>query len=125
MFIVASLIPVLGGMGTAGLGGMGGPYRLDGGNDVFQVAQWEKDGVPEDVSIILILLFKYMYGSPISATMRHCSCGGLMLGHLCRWWPYINPTLRQCLMFLGNPMHHMYTTFYTWFPRVLENGKSP
>ena len=38
-------------MGTAGLGGMGGPYRLDGGNDVFQVAQWEKDGVPEDVSI--------------------------------------------------------------------------
>ena len=39
-----------GGMNTAGLGGVGGPYRLDGGGDaVFQVADWEKAQVPEEV----------------------------------------------------------------------------
>ena len=36
-------------MNTAGLGGVGGPYRLDGGSDVFQVADWEKAQVPEEV----------------------------------------------------------------------------
>ena len=38
-----------GGMNTAGLGGVGGPYRLDGGNEVFQVSQFDKDNVPEEV----------------------------------------------------------------------------
>lgn len=38
-------------MNTAGLGGVGGPYRMDGGGDaVFQVADWEKAQVPEEVS---------------------------------------------------------------------------
>uniref|UniRef100_A0ABM0MSB4 von Willebrand factor A domain-containing protein 8-like n=1 Tax=Saccoglossus kowalevskii TaxID=10224 RepID=A0ABM0MSB4_SACKO len=38
-----------GGRDTAGLGGMGGPYRLDAGHDVTQVTQAEKDAVPEEV----------------------------------------------------------------------------
>ncbi|XP_043927636.1 von Willebrand factor A domain-containing protein 8 [Protopterus annectens] len=38
-----------GGRDTAGLGGMGGPYRLDSGHTVYQVSQVEKDAVPEEV----------------------------------------------------------------------------
>nr|XP_061799830.1 von Willebrand factor A domain-containing protein 8-like [Nerophis lumbriciformis] len=38
-----------GGRDTAGLGGRGGPYRLDAGHKVFQVSQAEKDAVPEEV----------------------------------------------------------------------------
>ena len=38
-----------GGRDTAGLGGKGGPYRLDAGHDVHQVPQAEKDAVPEEV----------------------------------------------------------------------------
>ncbi|XP_078693816.1 von Willebrand factor A domain-containing protein 8-like isoform X5 [Branchiostoma floridae x Branchiostoma belcheri] len=38
-----------GGRDTAGLGGIGGPYRLDGGHPVYQVPDWEKEQVPEEV----------------------------------------------------------------------------
>ncbi|XP_065352663.1 von Willebrand factor A domain-containing protein 8 isoform X2 [Cloeon dipterum] len=38
-----------GGRDTAGLGGKGGPYRLDAGHNVYQVSQEEKDAVPEHV----------------------------------------------------------------------------
>ncbi|KAK7080894.1 von Willebrand factor A domain-containing protein 8 [Halocaridina rubra] len=38
-----------GGRDTAGLGGMGGPYRLDAGHDVYQVSQADKDSVPLEV----------------------------------------------------------------------------
>ncbi|XP_067371715.1 von Willebrand factor A domain-containing protein 8 isoform X1 [Channa argus] len=38
-----------GGRDTAGLGGKGGPYRLDAGHKVYQVSQTEKDAVPEEV----------------------------------------------------------------------------
>ncbi|XP_031729156.1 von Willebrand factor A domain-containing protein 8 [Anarrhichthys ocellatus] len=38
-----------GGRDTAGLGGKGGPYRLDAGHKVHQVSQVEKDAVPEEV----------------------------------------------------------------------------
>lgn len=38
-----------GGRDTAGLGGKGGPYRLDAGHPVYQVSEVEKDAVPEDV----------------------------------------------------------------------------
>ncbi|XP_061547312.1 von Willebrand factor A domain-containing protein 8 isoform X2 [Phycodurus eques] len=38
-----------GGRDTAGLGGKGGPYRLDAGHKVFQVSQAEKDAVPDHV----------------------------------------------------------------------------
>ncbi|XP_064614845.1 von Willebrand factor A domain-containing protein 8-like [Liolophura sinensis] len=38
-----------GGADTAGLGGVGGPYRLDAGHDVHQVSQVDKDAVPEEV----------------------------------------------------------------------------
>ena len=41
-----------GGRDTAGLGGKGGPYRLDAGHNVFQVSDAEKDDVPEEVSIL-------------------------------------------------------------------------
>ncbi|KAJ8722262.1 hypothetical protein PYW08_004664 [Mythimna loreyi] len=38
-----------GGRDTAGLGGKGGPYRLDKGHDVHQLSEAEKDDVPEHV----------------------------------------------------------------------------
>lgn len=38
-----------GGRDTAGLGGKGGPYRLDKGHDVHQLSDEEKDEVPEHV----------------------------------------------------------------------------
>ncbi|XP_060050736.1 von Willebrand factor A domain-containing protein 8 isoform X2 [Erinaceus europaeus] len=38
-----------GGRDTAGLGGKGGPYRLDVGHTVYQVSEVEKDAVPEEV----------------------------------------------------------------------------
>ncbi|XP_067943521.1 von Willebrand factor A domain-containing protein 8-like [Watersipora subatra] len=38
-----------GGRDTAGLGGVGGPYRLDAGHDVHQVSQEVKDAVPEHI----------------------------------------------------------------------------
>lgn len=38
-----------GGFDTAGLGGVGGPYRLDSGNQVFQVSDQVKQSVPEHV----------------------------------------------------------------------------
>ncbi|XP_064349192.1 von Willebrand factor A domain-containing protein 8 isoform X3 [Camelus dromedarius] len=38
-----------GGRDTAGLGGKGGPYRLDAGHKVYQVSEAEKDAVPEEV----------------------------------------------------------------------------
>eukprot|EP01135_Chromosphaera_perkinsii_P009987 Nk52_evm22s1992 gene=Nk52_evmTU22s1992 len=38
-----------GGRDTAGLGGKGGPYRLDAGHDVHQLSQREKDDVPDHV----------------------------------------------------------------------------
>lgn len=40
---------MLGGRDTAGLGGKGGPYRLDAGHRVYQISQAEKDAVPEEV----------------------------------------------------------------------------
>ncbi|XP_061716491.1 von Willebrand factor A domain-containing protein 8 [Cydia pomonella] len=39
-----------GGRDTAGLGGKGGPYRLDKGHDVHQLSDAEKDDVPEHVN---------------------------------------------------------------------------
>ncbi|KFO27883.1 Putative protein KIAA0564, partial [Fukomys damarensis] len=38
-----------GGRDTAGLGGKGGPYRLDAGHPVYQVSDAEKNAVPEEV----------------------------------------------------------------------------
>ena len=38
-----------GGFDTAGLGGVGGPYRLDSGHQVFQVSDEMKQNVPENV----------------------------------------------------------------------------
>ncbi|XP_073701902.1 von Willebrand factor A domain-containing protein 8 [Garra rufa] len=38
-----------GGRDTAGLGGKGGPYRLDAGHKVHQISQAEKDAVPDEV----------------------------------------------------------------------------
>lgn len=38
-----------GGRDTAGLGGKGGPYRLDAGHKVYQVSQAEKNAVPEEI----------------------------------------------------------------------------
>jgi len=39
-----------GGVDTAGLGGVGGPYRLDAGHDVFQVSDFDKAQLPEQVT---------------------------------------------------------------------------
>ena len=38
-----------GGRDTAGLGGKGGPYRLDAGNNVHQISDEEKRNVPEHI----------------------------------------------------------------------------
>eukprot|EP00048_Salpingoeca_helianthica_P001847 m.52144 g.52144 ORF g.52144 m.52144 type:complete len:1852 (-) comp11758_c0_seq1:56-5611(-) len=38
-----------GGRDTAGLGGKGGPYRLDAGHDVHQLSREEKDAVPDHI----------------------------------------------------------------------------
>lgn len=38
-----------GGRDTAGLGGKGGPYRLDSGHKVHQLSDAEKDAIPDDV----------------------------------------------------------------------------
>lgn len=38
-----------GGRDTAGLGGKGGPYRLDKGHKVHQLSDAEKDDIPEEV----------------------------------------------------------------------------
>uniref|UniRef100_A0A0P6CK90 von Willebrand factor A domain-containing protein 8 n=1 Tax=Daphnia magna TaxID=35525 RepID=A0A0P6CK90_9CRUS len=38
-----------GGRDTAGLGGRGGPYRLDAGHDVHQVSDEDKAAVPEEI----------------------------------------------------------------------------
>ncbi|KAI3381394.1 hypothetical protein SNEBB_005189 [Seison nebaliae] len=38
-----------GGRDTAGLGGVGGPYRLDGGHDIHQVSDEIKQNVPEEI----------------------------------------------------------------------------
>lgn len=38
-----------GGRDTAGLGGKGGPYRLDAGHSVHQLSDEEKKNIPEDV----------------------------------------------------------------------------
>lgn len=40
---------IAGGRDTAGLGGKGGPYRLDSGHKVYQISQIEKDAVPDEV----------------------------------------------------------------------------
>lgn len=40
-----------GGRDTAGLGGKGGPYRLDAGHHVHQLSDEEKKNTPEDVRI--------------------------------------------------------------------------
>ena len=37
-----------GGADTAGMGGKGGPYRLDKGNDVYQISEEEKKNVSEE-----------------------------------------------------------------------------
>ena len=39
-----------GGRDTAGLGGKGGPYRLDAGHDVSQLSDEEKSRVPEEIT---------------------------------------------------------------------------
>ena len=39
----------LGGRNTAGLGGVGGPYRLDAGHNVHQVSDEVKEQVPEHI----------------------------------------------------------------------------
>ena len=38
-----------GGRDTAGMGGAGGPYRIDSGNPITQVPDWVKDQVPEHI----------------------------------------------------------------------------
>ena len=41
-----------GGRDTAGMGGIGGPYRLDAGHDVHQVSDEVKEQVPEHIRYV-------------------------------------------------------------------------
>ncbi|CDW54563.1 AAA 5 domain containing protein [Trichuris trichiura] len=45
---MASIV-ILGGYNTAGLGGVGGPYRLDSGHPVYQLPDHVKEQVPEEI----------------------------------------------------------------------------
>ena len=59
-----------GGRDTAGLGGKGGPYRLDAEHDVHQLPDWEKESVPEEVRD---------HGSgevDLTIIISGCFCGG-------------------------------------------------
>lgn len=57
-----------GGRDTAGLGGKGGPYRLDAGHSVHQLSDEEKKNVPEDVSVIMWL---YSVGRSMTKRLRY------------------------------------------------------
>ena len=50
-----------GGRDTAGLGGKGGPYRLDAGHDVFQLSDQEKQAVPEEVHVCMYVRIYVKY----------------------------------------------------------------
>lgn len=64
-----------GGRDTAGLGGKGGPYRLDAGHDVHQIPDWEKEDIPEEVRYTHTLHAVYIYsvngGSLLSSQYTH------------------------------------------------------
>ena len=49
LLVVDPTFDLAGGRDTAGLGGIGGPYRLDAGHTVHQVSDAEKAAVPEEV----------------------------------------------------------------------------
>ena len=53
-----------GGRDTAGLGGKGGPYRLDAGHPVYQVSDWEKENVPEEVCACTVYYCTFSCGQP-------------------------------------------------------------
>ena len=50
-----------GGRDTAGLGGKGGPYRLDAGHNVYQLSDEEKMAVPEEVGHINMISSTHTY----------------------------------------------------------------
>jgi hypothetical protein len=52
-------------MNTAGLGGVGGPYRLDSGNTVFQVSDFDKDLLPEEVPLSKSVPYFFALLTPI------------------------------------------------------------
>ena len=55
-----------GGRDTAGMGGIGGPYRLDAGHDVHQLSDEVKEQVPEHIRYVANALFSLllMYRNP-------------------------------------------------------------
>ena len=57
-----------GGRDTAGLGGKGGPYRLDAGHPVYQVSDWEKENVPEEVCTCTVYYYTFSCGQPQKVT---------------------------------------------------------
>ena len=66
-----------GGRDTAGLGGKGGPYRLDAGHDVYQVSDAEKEAVPNEVQLYtcqhiagLCVYFLYCYCVQVKKAAR-------------------------------------------------------
>jgi len=71
----------LGGMNTAGLGGVGGPYRLDAGNTVYQVSDFDKAQVPEQVTAVFFANIKIYLRCILCALpifcltiYGHCTC---------------------------------------------------
>ena len=47
-----------GGRDTAGMGGIGGPYRLDAGHDVHQLSDEVKEQVPEHIRYTVLHIFR-------------------------------------------------------------------
>lgn len=54
-----------GGRDTAGLGGVGGPYRLDSGNPIHQVPDEVKQAVPREVTPLLLNKQYFSADSPL------------------------------------------------------------
>ena len=63
-----------GGRDTAGLGGRGGPYRLDAGHKVHQVSQAEKDAVPEEIRKAAREMGAKAFKDRYSVCVRVCEC---------------------------------------------------
>ena len=54
-------------MNTAGLGGVGGPYRLDAGHTVYQVSDFDKSQVPEEVTALFFAHINPFTAEPVKA----------------------------------------------------------
>ena len=74
-------------MNTAGLGGVGGPYRLDAGHTVYQVSDFDKSQVPEEVTALFLHTLTLSPPSPLSLyTLRYLSNPPFLIFDILALW---------------------------------------